>query len=92
MYKCILCGFEAEDIPEFKENECPKNIQHSFKQMLGIKIITSKEEHEFKLFDGDTLDIVGQEKDQTDIFLEYNYPTLTLKNDVVIKKERGLKS
>jgi len=30
MYKCSACGLEVEEIPRFKKNECPQDIQHYF--------------------------------------------------------------
>lgn len=29
-YKCDLCGLEVEKIPQWKEGECPEDVQHYF--------------------------------------------------------------
>ena len=29
-YKCECCGLEVDEIPKFKKNECPNDIQHYF--------------------------------------------------------------
>ncbi|MFA5061368.1 MAG: hypothetical protein WC494_03575 [Candidatus Pacearchaeota archaeon] len=30
MYKCQACGLEVEEIPQYRRNECPKDVQHYF--------------------------------------------------------------
>ncbi len=58
------------------------------KKRLDIEIVTTKDRKTVKIIDGDTLDLINRESEETDIFLEYNHPTLTIKNANVIKKER----
>ena len=53
---------------------------------LNIIIKTSKETMHAILRDGDTLDV--QHNGKTDIFLELNNDTLTIKNASLIEKER----
>ncbi len=31
-YECEDCGLVVDDIEQFKENECPDDIQHHFKK------------------------------------------------------------
>ena len=31
--KCGTCDFEVEEIPNFKEKECPNEIQHYFEEI-----------------------------------------------------------
>ena len=33
MFRCSVCDFECEEIPQFKEGECPGDIQHYFKEV-----------------------------------------------------------
>ncbi len=32
-YRCSSCDLEVKFIPKFKEGECPKDIQHYFKEI-----------------------------------------------------------
>ena len=36
MKKCENCGLEVDEIPEFKEGECPGYIQHNFSIYIGV--------------------------------------------------------
>lgn len=31
-FKCSECGLTVDEIPEFKEKECPNDIQHYFRK------------------------------------------------------------
>lgn len=33
MFRCSVCDFECEKIPEFKEGECPGEVQHYFEEI-----------------------------------------------------------
>lgn len=35
VYRCDCRDFECEEIPEFKEGECPVEIQHYFTEDFG---------------------------------------------------------
>ena len=32
-FRCDVCDFECNNIPTFKENECPFEIQHYFSEV-----------------------------------------------------------
>jgi len=34
MFRCSACDFECEEIPRFKEGECPNEIHHYFEEVL----------------------------------------------------------
>lgn len=32
-YRCDCCDLEVDEIPKFKEGECPNDIQHYFREI-----------------------------------------------------------
>lgn len=32
-FRCCACDFECDEIPEFKEGECPNEIQHYYEEV-----------------------------------------------------------
>ena len=43
-YRCSVCDFEVEEIPEFEEGECPFEIQHYFEEMKNEIVEKLKKE------------------------------------------------
>jgi hypothetical protein len=90
-------SWQEADITELEENwHCKRGayvmLQLAYleikKKRLDIEIITTKDRKTVQMIEGDTLDLINRGSGETDIFLEYQPPTLTIKNANVVKKER----